>query len=198
MRRSILVLVVCVAVALSAHGAQRLVGGDAGRGAKLFQDLKCATCHTLRGVGGKVGPDLTAKPGLHDSPNAVAAAMWSHATKMWEAMAKAGVQRPKISQQQAADIVAYIAGKVQADMPGDAKRGQRAYEAKFCASCHDQYSGAPSFAKLGGEASAYWMVAGMWEHGAGMLSRMVAKNTAWQTLSAQEVGDILAYLSSRK
>jgi mono/diheme cytochrome c family protein len=186
-----------MAVALSAYGAQNLVG-DAGRGAKFFQDMKCATCHTLRGVGGKVGPELTAKPGFHDSPNAVAAAMWSHATKMWDAMAKAGVPRPKMSAQQAADIVAHIAGKVVADKPGDVKRGQQAYEAKFCASCHDQYSGAPSFAKLGGGASAYWMVAGMWEHGAGMLSREVAKNTAWQTLSAQEVGDILAYLNSRK
>ena len=197
MKRSILILVVCMAVALSAYGAQNLVG-NAGRGAKFFQDMKCAICHTLRGAGGKVGPELTAKPGLHDSPNAVAAAMWSHATKMWDAMAKAGVQRPKISEQQAADLVAHIAGKVQADKPGDVKRGQQAYEAKFCASCHDQYSGAPSFAKLGGGASAYWMVAGMWEHGAGMLSRMVAKNTSWQTLSAQEVGDILAYLNSRK
>lgn len=186
-----------MAVALSACGTRSSVG-NADRGAKLFQDMQCATCHALRGVGGNVGPDLTAKPGVHDSPNAVAAAMWSHATKMWEAMAKAGVQRPKISEEQAADLVAHIAGKVQADKPGDVKRGEQAYEAKFCASCHDQYSGAPSFAKLGGGASAYWMVSGMWEHGEGMLSRMVAKNTAWQTLSAEEVGDILAYLNSRK
>jgi hypothetical protein len=31
-----------------------------------------------------------------------------------------------------------------------------------------------------------------------MLSRMVAKNTSWQTLSAPEGGNILAYLNSRK
>ena len=124
--------------------------------------------------------------------------MWSHAIKMWDAMKTAGLQRPRISEQRAADLVAYIAGKVQADKAGDVKRGQRVYEAKFCASCHDQYSGAPSFTKLAGTASPYWMVAGLWEHGAGMLSRMVARNRAWQTLSTQEVGDILAYLNSRK
>lgn len=197
MKGSILILVVCMAVALCGCGSQKQAG-DADRGAKLFQDMKCATCHTLRGAGGQVGPDLTAKAGVHDSPNAVAAAMWSHATKMWEAMATAGVERPKINEQQAADLVAHIAGKVQADKPGGVQRGQQTYEAKFCASCHDEYSGAPSFASLGGRASAYWMVAGMWEHGAGMLSRMVAKNTEWQTLSAEEVGDILAYLNSRK
>ncbi|RPI12304.1 MAG: hypothetical protein EHM65_06110, partial [Acidobacteriales bacterium] len=167
-------------------------------GGKLFQEMKCVTCHTVRGTGGKVGPELGAKAGVHDSPNAVAGAMWSHAIKMWDAMTKAGVQKPKISEQQAADLVAYIAGKVRPDKPGDLKRGQQVYQAKFCADCHDQYSGAPDFTKLGARASTYWMVAGLWEHGAGMLSRMVARNSAWQSLSAQEVGDILAYLNSRK
>jgi mono/diheme cytochrome c family protein len=124
--------------------------------------------------------------------------MWSHAIKMWDAMKKAGVQQPKISEQQATDLVAFIAGKAQADKAGDVKRGGQVYAAKFCASCHDQYSGAPDFTKLTGAASPYWMVAGLWEHGSGMLSRMVARNTTWQTLSAQEVGDILAYLNSRK
>ena len=197
MRGTILVVVAIVAGSLTLHAAQNLVG-DAGRGGKFFQEMKCVMCHTVRGAGGKVGPELGAQASVHDSPNAVAGAMWSHAIKMWDAMTKAGVQRPKISEQQAADLVVYIAGKVQADKPGDVKRGQQVYQAKFCASCHDQYSGAPDFTKLGGRASTYWMVAGMWEHGAGMLSRMVARNTTWQTLSAQEVGDILAYLNSRK
>ena len=182
---------------MTAYGAQSVVG-DAGRGGKLFQEMKCITCHTVRGTGGKVGPELGAKTGVHDSANAVAGAMWSHAIKMWQAMEKAGMQRPRIGEQQAADLVAHIAGKVQPDKPGDIKRGQQVYEAKFCASCHDVYSGAPDFTKLGGRGSQYWMVAGMWEHGAGMLSRMVARNTSWQTLSGQEVGDILAYLNSRK
>ena len=197
MRRTILVVVAIVAVSLTLHAAQNLVG-DAGRGGMFFQEMKCVTCHTVRGRGGKVGPELGAKAGVHDSPNAVAGAMWSHAIKMWDAMTKAGVQRPKISEQQAADLVAYIARKVRADKPGDVKRGQQVYEAKLCANCHDQYSGAPDFTKLGKRASTYWMVAGLWEHGAGMLSRLVARNITWQTLSAQEVGDILAYLNSRK
>jgi mono/diheme cytochrome c family protein len=192
MRRSFLLIVTSAAVALSAQSAQNLVG-DAGRGAKLFQDMKCSACHAVRGVGGRSGPALT-----QGSANAVAGAMWTHAIKMWDAMTKAGVRRPAMTQQQAADLVAHIAGKVQADQPGDVRRGEQAYKAKFCAGCHDEYSGASSFAKIGAQVSPYWMVAGMWQHGAGMLSRMVAKNNSWQTLSAQEVGDILAYLATRK
>jgi putative heme-binding domain-containing protein len=38
-----------------------LSGGDAGRGQALFSgdQARCAQCHTFRGQGGKVGPDLT-------------------------------------------------------------------------------------------------------------------------------------------
>ena len=35
------------------------VPGDAARGAGLYAKLKCAQCHTLRGRGGAMGPDLT-------------------------------------------------------------------------------------------------------------------------------------------
>ena len=33
--------------------------GAAARGQKVYDDLNCASCHTLFGEGGKVGPDLT-------------------------------------------------------------------------------------------------------------------------------------------
>jgi mono/diheme cytochrome c family protein len=37
-----------------------LVGGDRGRGQVLFYNkATCATCHSIWGIGGKVGPDLT-------------------------------------------------------------------------------------------------------------------------------------------
>jgi mono/diheme cytochrome c family protein len=184
-------------LAAGALAAQSLTG-DAGRGGQLFQQMKCASCHAVRGAGGSVGPALGATPGAHDSANAVAAAMWTHAVRMWEAMDKLGIALPKITQQQAADLVAYIAGKVRVDPPGDAARGKKVYESKLCADCHDQYSGAPDFTQRTGPASPYWMVSGLWDHGRGMLSRMAAKQVAWQQLTAQEVGDILAYLNARK
>jgi cytochrome c2 len=197
MKRLIGISASCYLFIVSALAAQT-VRGDAKRGGELFQKMKCVSCHAVRGTGGSVGPALGAKPGTHDSANAVAAAMWSHAVKMWEAMEKAGMAQPKISQQQAADLVAYIAGKVRPDPPGDAARGRKVYEAKLCASCHDQYSGAPEFTRLTEAVSPYWMVAGLWDHGRGMLSRIVERKAAWQELTAQEVGDILAYLNTRK
>jgi hypothetical protein len=38
----------------------------------------------------------------------------------------------------------------------------------------------------------------MWQHGSGMLARMVSQNKEWQVLSAQEMADILAYLNAKK
>ena len=126
----------------------------------------------------------------------MASAMWSHATGMWQAMDRAGIQRPKLTGQQAADLYAFLAGRVAADKPGDAARGSKVFQAKFCASCHDDpIMGAP---KLGGGRSPFSMVASLWQHGGGMFSRMVARNTAWQTLSSAEMGDLIAYLNTRK
>jgi mono/diheme cytochrome c family protein len=44
--------------AAAARAASK-VGGDAGRGEKLFGEAGCNGCHTVKGIGGQVGPDLT-------------------------------------------------------------------------------------------------------------------------------------------
>src|SRR5262245_18313055 len=41
--------------------------GDAARGAKVYEDVGCAACHTIRGRGGPTGPDLT-DVGARSSP----------------------------------------------------------------------------------------------------------------------------------
>jgi putative heme-binding domain-containing protein len=41
--------------------------GDAARGAKVYEAVGCAACHTIRGRGGPIGPDLT-DVGARSSP----------------------------------------------------------------------------------------------------------------------------------
>ena len=82
---------------------------------------------------------------------------------------------------------------------GTAARGQQVFEAKLCASCHEQVdTGAPNLAIKAGQFSAFSMVSALWQHGAGMLARMVVQNKEWQVLSAQEMADIIAYLNTKK
>ena len=126
--------------------------------------------------------------------------MWSHATRMWEAVDAAKIERPQITTEQAADLYAYLSGGSDRQNPvGAAARGQQVFEAKLCASCHEQFdTGAPNLAAKAGQFSAFSMVSALWQHGRGMLSRMVAQNKQWQVLSAQEMADIIAYLNTAK
>jgi mono/diheme cytochrome c family protein len=173
--------------------------GATARREKLFASLKCASCHGDKGQGGSA-PALAGSSGPVSSPDAMAAAMWSHATRMWEAVDAAKIERPQITTEQAADLYAYLSGGSDRQNPvGDAARGQQVFEAKLCASCHEQFdTGAPNLAAKAGQFSAFSMVAALWQHGRGMLSRMVAQNKQWQVLSAQEMADIIAYLNTKK
>ena len=124
--------------------------------------------------------------------------MWSHATRMWQAVDAARIERPRITAGQAEDLYAYLSGGSSRRNPvGAAARGQQVFEAKLCASCHEQVdTGAPNLAAKAGQFSAFSMVSALWQHGAGMLARMVAQNKQWQVLSAQEMADIIAYLNT--
>ena len=176
------------------------ISGDAGRGERLFADFHCAECHSVGGKGGASAPSLAPRRGGPYTPIGMAGAMWSHVARMWQAADKAGVKIPAFSEQQAADLYAFVAGgKAPADGVGDAARGRGLYEAKFCASCHDEpMLGAPRLSGRTGRYSAYRMMSALSAHGRGMLSRMVARSTAWQTLTAGEMADLIAYLNSRK
>src|SRR5208283_876741 len=139
MMRSLLVLALALAVfaALSgcSNGEPR---GSATNGEKLFASLKCASCHGDKGQGGSA-PALAGSSGPVSSPDAMAAAMWSHATKMWEAVDAANASRPRVTAAQAADIYAFLSGGSHGPDPvGTAARGQQVFEAKLCASCHEQ------------------------------------------------------------
>jgi mono/diheme cytochrome c family protein len=196
MTRTVLVLAAGCSLLLTACGTQGLQG-NAKAGQQLFQELKCATCHSVNGVGGKTAPALG---GAAYTANAMAASMWSHVTRMWQAMEKAGIKRPKLTEQQAGELYAFFAaGGGKSDKAGDPQKGLQVYQSKLCESCHDaEYGSAPKLGAAMGNVSPFFMVAALWEHGDGMLSRMVSKNVEWQQLSTDDMGDLIAYLKARK
>jgi cytochrome c2 len=66
--------------------------GSPKRGEELFGEKRCVECHSVRGHGGKVGPDLglTVKGSLMR----IAGTMWNHGPKMWAKMAERGIEVP--------------------------------------------------------------------------------------------------------
>jgi len=71
-----------------------------------------------------------------------------------------------------------------AESVGDVARGQKVFEAKLCASCHEQFdTGAPNLAAKAGQFSAFSMVSALWQHGRGMLSAWSRKTAMAGPLS---------------
>ena len=67
--------------------------GDAEKGALLFHQKGCQTCHALGGKGGRVGPDLTSY-GRYASPLFLTTALWNRGKAMAAAMEARNVPRP--------------------------------------------------------------------------------------------------------
>lgn len=186
-----------VAAALPAAAA---VLGDASRGAQIFREQKCVTCHSVRGEGGTTAPDLGKRGARAWTPSAFASLVWNHAPAMWSAMDKAGVQRPSIDQQQAGDLFAHFFAARGFDPLGDAGRGRRLFIDKGCAECHNLTS--PNAA--GGTAVMRWesladvieVSRQMWNHAPLMLQAAAKGKKKLQPLTTAEMNDILVYLTT--
>ena len=85
------VIAVGAVVVWSATGAS-IVSGDARRGEQLFQSEQCVQCHSLKGKGGTLAPDLARRVDRDYTPAVMASLMWNHAPDMWAAMARQGVR----------------------------------------------------------------------------------------------------------
>ncbi len=182
------------ATLLGASGPAMAQEGDGARGKLLFSERGCAACHGELGAGG-AAPALSGRPDF--TPSAMAAAMWSHAALMWEAIERAEMARARLSPQEAADIHAFLSGAPQEEAPGDPARGREVFEAKLCLACHEPGGyGMVALNRPAGGFSAFTLIASLWEHGNGMLARMVATGRKWQTLSPEETASLLAYLNT--
>jgi len=175
-----------------------LLPGDAGRGRAVFDELRCATCHSVNGEGGAKAPDLASAVERGFSPARMAGAMWNHAPAMWAAMARDGVPKPALGEQQAADLFAYFFAAGSFEKPGDAGRGKQAFRDKRCGVCH----GLAAPASAGVTPVANWhalddpvaLAQQMWNHARQMRSSLERKGLVYPRLSAQELTDLLAYL----
>jgi mono/diheme cytochrome c family protein len=182
--------------------AQVVLPGDAQRGAELFKTQHCVECHSVNGEGGKGASDLARKAGLATTSFLLTNLMWNHAPSMWMAMEKRGIQKPVLSEAQAADLFGFFWASRYFERPGDETRGKQVYVSKHCAGCHALSSavagGGPpisAWASLGDPIS---LASHMWNHSAQMQAAMAKKDVSWPRLDGQELTDLLAYLQSNR
>ncbi len=187
-------------VLLAASAVAAVPVGHAERGAELFKTQRCVACHSIKGVGGKSAPDLGRLGGRGWSPAAMAALVWNHAPRMWEAMEQGGVATPRIGAGDAADLFAFFYAARAFERPGDAGRGRSLFAAKGCSNCHTLAAGSPG----GAPAVISWESASdpielarqMWNHAPKMRAAMAARKMNIPAITGTEMNDIVVYLTS--
>ena len=174
------------------------LAADSTRGAQLFQTLQCVGCHSINGVGGKVGPDLGRRVDRGFTPATLAATLWNHAPAMWSAMKERQIQAGNLDEQAAMDLFAYFYSAHFFDRLGDAGRGKQAFTADHCAKCHSvtepSHGADEPIVPLPAVNEPIALVNAMWNHAATMREQFAKRKLNWPELSSQDLTDMLVYL----
>ena len=178
--------------------SQPVPGQDPAAGARVFESAGCAKCHAIQGRGAKVGPDLSRTTRAHSFYD-LAAAMWDHLPRMTARMQQMGLARATLDAREAGDLAAFLYTLHYFDRPGRVDAGKRLFSEKKCVACH-QVEGrggsvGPSVDAFKQFASPLLVASAMWNHGPQMADAMKAQGVERPRLTADELRDLIAYLS---
>jgi mono/diheme cytochrome c family protein len=124
--------------------------------------------------------------------------MWDHAPNMWAKMQERGIQIPRVTGQEMADLVAYLYTSHYFDEPVSAARGRQLLQSRDCLNCHTIRGkggkGGTDFAVSKTVTSSAGLVASMWNHTRYIEAQKV--EVPWPILTGQELADIGAYLAT--
>ena len=168
-------------------------------GAQIFGAKGCVRCHSINGLGGRIGPDLAQIP-QRRSFYELAAAMWNHIGPMAKRMREEGIERPQLDAQQVGDLIAFLYTLDYFDPPGDVEVGKRLFTEKSCVRCHQVqgYGGVigPNLDFVSQYGSPIMVAAAMWDHGPAMSEAMRSRGIERPTFTASELIDLMSYLES--
>ena len=173
---------------------------DPAIGGQLLASKGCLTCHSLKGEGGNIGPDL-GKIDLGDTQLDLAAKIWNHTPSMIAGMEKAGIAKPTLTGQEFTEITAYLYFLRFFDEPGDPAAGEYIFDQKGCLSCHP-VSGKGRKGELGLDKfprniSPVFFSQAIWNHGIEMMARMVQLGKRWPSFADTEMMDLLEFIRTR-
>jgi cytochrome c2 len=164
--------------------------GDPQNGRKLFTQRGCIQCHSPRGE-----LDLSKKKDFPRTLAQLAGMMWNHSPKMWKGIEEKGMERPTLSPQEMADLVAYLFSTQYFDEPGNPERGKNVFIKKQCNLCHAKGTQMPNLSVLKGQISPIFMAQTMWNHGPEMLEKMRKAKVPWSKIDGKELADLMEYLN---
>lgn len=170
--------------------------GSVDQGRVAFAKNGCAECHSVHGVGGRLGPDL-ARRGAHWDLIQFAAAMWNKAPTMIADMRTRGIHVPQLDAGEMADLVAYLYSVQYFAESGDARTGRALLRSKDCLTCHslngEGAGAAGNLAVSVGIVSPAEVISVLWNHAVHIESGD-SLGIPWPVISAEEMADIAAFL----
>ena len=173
--------------------------GSAERGWSTFQ-AKCMACHSVRGSGGHVGPELGPDHELPVSPAQFATVLWNHAPAMVASANQAAVESPNLQGDEIADILQFLVSLRYFEPTGSPLLGERIFAERGCALCHGPAAqGGKDGPKLRAQGEAFTTVSlatAFWSHGPAMGTRAEHLGITWPTLKATDIGDLIAFLNT--
>lgn len=171
--------------------------GNPLKGRNIFISKGCIKCHSIWGVGGKLGPDLT-RIGMGKSFLQIAGSLWSHSPKMVELMKRVGVQRPTFTPEEMSDFISYLYYLNYFNEPGNALVGRTLFSERSCINCHSvgNMGGrvAPSLDNYQKYASPLFVAQAMWNHGPRMSAKMRELGIQHPAFKGKEMADLLAFI----
>jgi len=120
--------------------------------------------------------------------------MWNHSHEMWKGMMEKGMDRPLLTPQEMADLVAHLFATRYFDEPGDPVRGKAVFTKKQCHLCHGKGK-KPDLSALKDQISPISMAQTMWNHGPEMMEKMRKAKVPWQKIDGKEMVDLMEYLN---
>jgi mono/diheme cytochrome c family protein len=171
--------------------------GNPSHGQQLFVSKGCVQCHAVRGVGGRIGPDL-GRSSVKGSFFEIVAAMWNHSQTMDEKMKELRLIRSHFEGNELADVVAFLYFLNYFDEPGDPAAGKSLFAEKHCIECHaigrEGGRTGPRLDTFDRGTPPLQIAQDLWNHGPVMTSMMRSRDLEVPTFRGSEIIDLFAYL----
>jgi mono/diheme cytochrome c family protein len=168
-------------------------------GQRVFEAKRCSSCHGIPADASseRIGPDLGRERPWQDVMQ-LAGSLWNHTPKMIERMRERGIERPTLSPDDMAKLVAYLFYLNFLGEPGDAARGRALFSQRSCASCH-QLGGrggavGPRLDELKPYVSPLFLAQALWNHGPEMGAKMTELHLDRPRLESGDVAHIVAFI----
>jgi len=189
-----------LATALGADSsAPAEAAGDLGRGRAVFEQKQCARCHLPRGQQG-IGPPLeeVRRP---QGALELAGHLWNHAPAMFTVLTHEGLEWPRISAEEMADLLAYLQADPSRDPAPDLFQGHVVLVHKGCLKCHRlRGEGGTVGIDLtkyhrGYSSSVAWATT-IWNHSPRMAAQAARLGVVYPRCTGDEMVNLFGFLKS--